>query len=63
MYCNVYGSVFSGLYFEKHLKFIKLNEKFVPFTKMDLTYLLKVCIQSHAIKYLLNSSRWTKSRF
>ena len=35
-------SPFRGLYFEKHLKFIKLNTKFVPFTKMDLSYLEKV---------------------
>lgn len=34
--------VFRGLYFDKHLKFMRLNEKFVPFTKMDLSYLLKV---------------------
>ncbi|KAF7403512.1 hypothetical protein HZH68_006306 [Vespula germanica] len=33
--------VSNGLFFEKHLKFIKLNEKSVPFTKMNLTYLLK----------------------
>lgn len=33
---------FRGLFFEKHLKFIKLNDKFVPFTKKDLTYLQKV---------------------
>ncbi|KAK3733608.1 hypothetical protein RRG08_056963 [Elysia crispata] len=33
--------VSKGLYFEKHLKFIKLNMDFVPFTKMDLSYLLK----------------------
>lgn len=33
--------VSNGLFFEKHLKFIKLSEKFVPFTKMNLTYLLK----------------------
>lgn len=35
---------FSGLFFEKHLKFIKLSEIFVPFTEMDLSYLLKVNI-------------------
>nr|XP_023028780.1 alpha-1,3-mannosyl-glycoprotein 2-beta-N-acetylglucosaminyltransferase-like [Leptinotarsa decemlineata] len=29
------------MFFEKHLKFIKLNEEFVPFTKMNLSYLLK----------------------
>ena len=32
----------SGLFYEKHLKFIKLNDKLVPFTRKDLTYLLKV---------------------
>jgi len=30
-----------GLYFEKHLKLIKLNNVTVPFTKMDLSFLLK----------------------
>lgn len=35
-------SVFSGLFFEKHLKYIKLDEDFVQFTKMNLSYLLKV---------------------
>lgn len=33
---------YSGLFFEKHLKFIKLSEVFVPFTEMDLSYLSKV---------------------
>ncbi|KAH1015126.1 alpha-1,3-mannosyl-glycoprotein 2-beta-N-acetylglucosaminyltransferase [Dendroctonus ponderosae] len=33
--------VSNGMYFEKHLKFIKLNDKFVPFSKMNLSYLLK----------------------
>lgn len=37
----VFFLLYSGLFFEKHLKFIKLNEKSVPFTKMNLTYLLK----------------------
>ena len=32
---------FSGMFYEKHLKYIKLNEKFVPFTKMNLSYLTK----------------------
>ncbi|XP_023227724.1 alpha-1,3-mannosyl-glycoprotein 2-beta-N-acetylglucosaminyltransferase-like [Centruroides sculpturatus] len=31
----------AGLFYEKHLKFIKLNDKFVPFTKKDLSYLKK----------------------
>lgn len=33
--------VSKGLFFDKHLKFIKLNENFVPFTKKDLSYLIK----------------------
>lgn len=33
--------VSNGLFFEKHLKYIHLNEKYVPFTKLNLTYLLK----------------------
>lgn len=35
-------SHFSGLFFEKHLRYIKLSEHFVSFTKMNLTHLLKV---------------------
>lgn len=33
--------VSNGLFFDKHLKFIKLSEDFVTFTKMNLTYLQK----------------------
>ena len=33
--------VSNGLYYEQHLKYIKLNDKFVPFTKMDLSVLKK----------------------
>jgi len=33
--------VSNGHFYEKHLKYIKLNEKFVPFTKKNLTYLMK----------------------
>lgn len=33
--------VSKGLYYENHLKQIKLNEKFTNFTQLDLTYLLK----------------------
>lgn len=32
----------SGMFYERHLKYIKLNTEFVYFTKMNLTYLLKV---------------------
>ncbi|NXN90059.1 MGAT1 acetylglucosaminyltransferase, partial [Bombycilla garrulus] len=30
-----------GQFFDQYLKFIKLNDRFVPFTKMDLSYLKK----------------------
>ncbi|XP_064645733.1 alpha-1,3-mannosyl-glycoprotein 2-beta-N-acetylglucosaminyltransferase-like isoform X2 [Lineus longissimus] len=33
--------VSKGQYFEKHLKFIKLNTRHVPFTKLDLSFLKK----------------------
>ncbi|XP_065084522.1 alpha-1,3-mannosyl-glycoprotein 2-beta-N-acetylglucosaminyltransferase [Ochlerotatus camptorhynchus] len=33
--------VSNGLFFDKHLKYIKLSEDFVSFTKMNLTYLQK----------------------
>ena len=33
--------VSNGMFYEKHLKFIKLNEQSVPFTKRNLTYLRK----------------------
>ncbi|CAH1789143.1 unnamed protein product [Owenia fusiformis] len=33
--------VSKGQFFEKHLKFIQLNQQFVPFTTMDISYLLK----------------------
>jgi len=33
--------VSNGLFFDKHLKYIVLNTKFVPFTVMDLSYLEK----------------------
>jgi len=33
--------VSNGLFYEKHLKYIVLNDKFVPFTVMDLTVLEK----------------------
>lgn len=32
---------FSGLFFDKHLKYIKLSDKAVDFSKKDLSYLLK----------------------
>lgn len=40
--CDRIHFYYSGLFYEKHLKFIKLNDKFVPFTQRNLTFLLKV---------------------
>lgn len=42
----MFAVVFSGLFFDKHLKYIKLSEDFVSFTKMNLTYLQKVILKS-----------------
>lgn len=36
--------ILSGLFFEKHLKYIKLNESPVDFTKLNMSYLLRVSI-------------------
>ena len=33
--------VSNGLFYDKHLQYIVLNEKFVPFTVMDLSFLQK----------------------
>ncbi|XP_018327378.1 alpha-1,3-mannosyl-glycoprotein 2-beta-N-acetylglucosaminyltransferase [Agrilus planipennis] len=44
-----YG-VSNGMYYEKHLKYIKLNEEFVPFSKMDLSYLMKDAYDTKFLK-------------
>uniref|UniRef100_A0A7G3AQE2 Alpha-1,3-mannosyl-glycoprotein 2-beta-N-acetylglucosaminyltransferase n=1 Tax=Lutzomyia longipalpis TaxID=7200 RepID=A0A7G3AQE2_LUTLO len=44
--------VSNGLFFEKHLKYIKLSEKFVPFTKMNMTYLLKTNYDATFLKHV-----------
>jgi hypothetical protein len=44
---SFFSGFFSGLFFEKHLKYIKLSEEYVAFTKLNLTYLLKVSTHSH----------------
>lgn len=41
--------VSNGMYFDKHLKFIHLNDKFVPFTKLNLTYLLR---ENYDVEYV-----------
>ncbi|RZC40632.1 alpha-1,3-mannosyl-glycoprotein 2-beta-N-acetylglucosaminyltransferase [Asbolus verrucosus] len=47
--------VSNGMFFEKHLKYIKLNEKFVPFTKMNLTYLVKDIYDTEFVKGVYQS--------
>ncbi|XP_063228833.1 alpha-1,3-mannosyl-glycoprotein 2-beta-N-acetylglucosaminyltransferase isoform X2 [Bacillus rossius redtenbacheri] len=47
--------VSNGHFYEKHLKFIKLNEKFVPFTQMNLTYLLKDNYDQQFVKWVYES--------
>jgi len=41
---------YSGLFFDKYLKHIKLSEDFVQFTKINMSYLLKV---SNIVHYCL----------
>lgn len=40
--CVCVGVFCSGLFFDKYLKHIKLAEDFVQFTKINMSYLLKV---------------------
>ncbi|UXI22337.1 phosphatidylinositol-binding clathrin assembly protein LAP [Sarcoptes scabiei] len=47
--------VSNGLFYEKHLKFIQLNEKYVPFTKMNLTYLKKEYYDVEFLRQVFNS--------
>ncbi|GJQ76575.1 Mgat1 [Trypoxylus dichotomus] len=47
--------VSNGLFFEKHLKFIKLNDLFVPFTKLDLSYLLKDTYEKEFVQKVYQS--------
>lgn len=42
MLANGCFSFISGLFFDKYLKHIKLSEDFVQFTKINMSYLLKV---------------------
>lgn len=43
--------VSNGQYYEDHLKYFSLNEQYVPFTKLNLTYLLK---ENYDKKFLHN---------
>ncbi|GLV36326.1 Mannosyl (alpha-13-)-glycoprotein beta-12-N-acetylglucosaminyltransferase [Carabus blaptoides fortunei] len=48
--------VSNGLFFEKHLKFIKLNEKYVPFTKLNLSYLTKDMYDNEFLRAVYQSA-------
>ncbi|KAF5274808.1 hypothetical protein FQR65_LT00391 [Abscondita terminalis] len=48
--------VSNGLFFEKHLKYIKLNEAFVPFTKMNLSYLMKDIYDNEFVRTVYQSA-------
>ncbi|CAL1529618.1 unnamed protein product [Lymnaea stagnalis] len=54
--------VSKGLYFDKHLKFIKLNTEFVPFTKMDLSYLDKANYDELFIKKVYSAPQLTEGQ-
>ncbi|ESO90960.1 hypothetical protein LOTGIDRAFT_217488 [Lottia gigantea] len=51
--------VSNGLFYEKHLKFIKLNEQLVPFSKMDLSYLKKERYDTEFLQEVYNSPEMT----
>ncbi|XP_074649408.1 alpha-1,3-mannosyl-glycoprotein 2-beta-N-acetylglucosaminyltransferase-like [Tubulanus polymorphus] len=48
-----------GQFYEKHLKFIKLNTQFVPFTKKDLSYLKKDVYDAQFVNEVYSSSLLT----
>ncbi|ETN66633.1 alpha-1,3-mannosyl-glycoprotein beta-1, 2-n-acetylglucosaminyltransferase [Anopheles darlingi] len=47
--------VSNGLFFDKHLKYIKLSEEFVSFTKSNLTYLVKSIYDEAFLKTIYQS--------
>ncbi|XP_050091968.1 uncharacterized protein LOC126575360 [Anopheles aquasalis] len=47
--------VSNGLFFDKHLKYIKLSEEFVSFTKSNLTYLVKSVYDEAFLKTIYQS--------
>ncbi|WAR29863.1 MGAT1-like protein [Mya arenaria] len=53
--------VSKGLFFEKHLKFIQLNDKVVPFTQRDLSYLIKENYDPKFVQYIYNLPEVTAS--
>lgn len=51
-----------GQFFDQHLKFIKLNQQFVPFTQLDLSYLQREAYDRDFLAqvYGAPSCRWRK---
>ncbi|XP_055379737.1 alpha-1,3-mannosyl-glycoprotein 2-beta-N-acetylglucosaminyltransferase [Condylostylus longicornis] len=47
--------VSNGLFFDKYLKYIKLSDEYVHFTKMNLSYLLKDIYDDKYIKMVYNT--------
>uniref|UniRef100_A0A1B6MN63 Alpha-1,3-mannosyl-glycoprotein 2-beta-N-acetylglucosaminyltransferase n=1 Tax=Graphocephala atropunctata TaxID=36148 RepID=A0A1B6MN63_9HEMI len=47
--------VSNGLFYEKYLKFIHLNDQFVPFTKKNMTFLLKDNYDVQFVRSVYNS--------
>lgn len=47
--------VSNGLFFDKHLKYIKLSDEYVSFTKMNLTYLTKSIYDNMFLKTVYQS--------
>lgn len=54
--------VSKGQYFDKHLKFIQHNTKFVPFTKMDLSYLTQENYDEPFVRMVYGSPLMTTMR-
>lgn len=64
LFNNVFFFPFhSGMFFDKHLRYIKLNEQMVEFTKMNLTHLLKVICVLFSIKYRTRFRFWIEYQY
>ena len=44
----------SGMFFDKHLKFIKLNEEPIAFSRLDLSYLLQSNYDQQFLTHVYN---------
>lgn len=50
LFCSTFP--YSGYFYDEYLQYITLNNNSVEFSKMDLTYLTKVCSESIPMKSL-----------